>query len=307
MRTVLPFPRPDEVRTDTNVPQREYPPFRSTPHDLWLQSVLEHMRVEVLSAIRWHTTRRWRIEPRRMPFDSFHLFVKGRGTVRIESRERNVTTGDCVHFRRGVTHSATTDPANPFVVISLRYGSTVFESLSLAELLGFPDVFRLDDDRRVLALFEEACRECALRPVGYGPGLEALGMRILLDLIREHGDQLDLRAQPERLADLERLFPALKCMQENLAEPPTMSALARSAGLSSPQFRRVFERAMGTAPVQYLRRIRIERACLLLERTNHTVESIAAEVGYAQPAFFAATFKKLVGVSPGKYRTTHEP
>ena len=63
---------------------------------------------------------------------------------------------------------------------------------------------------------------------------------------------------------------------------------------------------MGMLPVQYQRQLRIERARQLLRQTNQTVAAIAAEVGYAETAFFAHTFKKLVGLAPGQYRQSHE-
>lgn len=83
-------------------------------------------------------------------------------------------------------------------------------------------------------------------------------------------------------------------LQTELTDPPTITKLAKQCSLSESQFRRVFHRAVGTHPVQYQRR--------LLRQTDHTVEAIAAEVGYAETAFFAHTFKRLIGVPPGQYR-----
>ena len=64
---------------------------------------------------------------------------------------------------------------------------------------------------------------------------------------------------------------------------------------------------MGVPPVQYLQRIRFEHACHLLRQTDLTVAAIAPAVGYADPAFFAHTFKRLIGLPPGQYRRTPDP
>jgi transcriptional regulator GlxA family with amidase domain len=106
--------------------------------------------------------------------------------------------------------------------------------------------------------------------------------------------------------DLKRLMPALELMEKELSEPIPVSRLAQAVGYSEVQFRRIFERMMGKTPVQHLRQIRIEEACRLLRRTSQTLESISSEVGYQEPAFFAHTFKKIMGISPGEYRRSSE-
>ena len=267
---------------------------------------MEEITVRNVTAV-WHVcTPRWRMLERRIGDDMFFYIIRGRGRIRVEGRESELRAGVCAHFRRGQPHAATTDPKDPIHVVALHYTATVFESLTVPELLNFPDAFRLADDRRAETMFLDACRDFALQPAGVERGLEALVTRLLLHLLREHGDQFRLQPQEAKLADLRRLLPALETMRSNLAEAPFIPDLARSAGLSEAQFRRLFLRTMSMSPVAYLRRIRMERACQLLRHTDHTIEAIASEVGYAEPAFFAHSFKKLIGVSPGKYRTTHE-
>ncbi len=306
MKRILPFPTPDEVTWDLNLPQQDYLPFPTSRLSGWLEQLLEHLRVEVLSVIRWKTTSGWMIRPRQLPFDVFHYFLRGRGKIQVADRETEVSAGDCAHFRRGIVHSATTDSRDPLDLISLRYGATVFESLTLADVLGFPDVFPIAGDREAEFILKEACREYLLRPPGFGQGLEALIVRFLLHAIRQHQNALELTSSPARLPDLRRLLPALRSMRENLAEPDPMPVLARRAGLSAPQFRRVFQRALGLSPMQHLRRIRMEQACVLLRHTDKTIEAISAAIGYNQPAFFATSFKKQIGVTPGRYRSSHE-
>jgi AraC-like DNA-binding protein len=243
---------------------------------------------------------------RRIGDDMFFYITKGRGTASIEGHSLELTPGVCAHFRRGQSHSASTDPSNPVEVIALHYTATVFESLTWAELLQFPVAFNFVHDHKADAMFHEACREFALRPVGHQRGLEALVTRLLFHLVRQHGNRLAFSAEEGRLADLRRLLPALEFIRGNIGQDIFVSQLARLAGFSESQFRRVFLRTMSASPVQYLRRIRMEHACELLRQTDETVERIAGEVGYGEPAFFAHSFKKLIGVSPGKYRRTHE-
>lgn len=72
--------------------------------------------------------------------------------------------------------------------------------------------------------------------------------------------------------------------------------------MSTCWFIRSFKRQTGKTPMQYITATRIARAQSLLESTDYNVSEIAAIVGYENPLYFSRIFKKLVGVSPRKYR-----
>lgn len=59
---------------------------------------------------------------------------------------------------------------------------------------------------------------------------------------------------------------------------------------------------MRRSSVQHLRRIGMGRACQLLRHSDQTIDWIVSEVGHAKTALFAHSFKKMIGVSPDKYR-----
>ncbi len=281
-----------------------YPAFSGEP---WLAQLLERSAVRNVTAIWFQCFPPWKMAERRVADDMFFYITHGCGTAWIEGREAELRPGICAHFRRGIRHAAAHDPRHPLQVISLHYTAAVFASLTLPELLRFPDTFDLTADQPAAMMLQEACREYTLRPAGYQRGLEALTLRLLLRLIERHGAGRMRETHEVRLADLHRLLPALERIRGALDQPIFIPDLARRVGFSEAQFRRVFRRTMGVAPIQYLRRIRLEHACHLLRQTDLTVEAISAAVGYAEPAFFAHTFKRLIGLPPGQYRRTPGP
>lgn len=290
----------------SNVVKTNYPGYPDLPERDWLAGLLDQLVVTGVTAIHYRCTPRWYMQERALPDDMFFYITKGRATVRIDGRDHLLRPGDCAHFCRGIRHSATTRADDPIHVVALHYTAAVFESLTLPALLQFPAVLPLAGDVEVEQMFLEACREYALQPVGERRGLEALTLRLLLHLLRHHGRHMRWHAHEARLADLRRLMPVLEILRTRLSEPIFIPELAKAAGLSVAQFRRVFQRAIGCAPVEQLRRLRMERACELLRQTEQTVETIAGEVGYAEPAFFARSFKSLIGAPPGQYRRQRE-
>lgn len=59
---------------------------------------------------------------------------------------------------------------------------------------------------------------------------------------------------------------------------------------------------MGQSFVEYLTKVRIDKACELLKCTNLRTAEIGESVGYNDPHYFSATFKKIMGQSPKDYK-----
>jgi Transcriptional regulator containing an amidase domain and an AraC-type DNA-binding HTH domain len=91
-------------------------------------------------------------------------------------------------------------------------------------------------------------------------------------------------------------------MKANLAEEFRLSRLAQQAQMSEFHFNRLFKKAIGIPPSQYLIRLRIEEAKKQLRETKQTILAIANNVGYANPSHFARLFRKETGLTPREYR-----
>lgn len=88
-------------------------------------------------------------------------------------------------------------------------------------------------------------------------------------------------------------------MDENL----NVSSLASDLYVSKTFLVKLFKDYMGTTPLDYINRLRCERAAVMLGNQDRTVEEIAGRVGYANVHSFIRVFKKLYGRTPGAYRT----
>jgi AraC family transcriptional regulator len=82
----------------------------------------------------------------------------------------------------------------------------------------------------------------------------------------------------------------------------SLAALASDAGLSRFHFCRAFKESTGLSPHAWLRQQRLERAMNRLCETDASIESVAAELGYASQTAFTAAFKKLTGDTPSEWR-----
>jgi two-component system response regulator YesN len=110
--------------------------------------------------------------------------------------------------------------------------------------------------------------------------------------------------QNPRRGELElRLQRAARFIDENCHEPLLLSVVARKVGLSRNYFSEQFKAANKIGFSEYLCRARIDRAKHLLRSSPAAVQRVSAEAGFSHVAHFNRAFKRIVGVTPSRYRT----
>ena len=82
----------------------------------------------------------------------------------------------------------------------------------------------------------------------------------------------------------------------------TVERLGEEVGLSRVQLYRKVKALTGQTPVDLLKKARLERARLLVEKTDKSISEIAYEVGFTAPSYFNKCFKDEFGVNPGALR-----
>ncbi len=102
-----------------------------------------------------------------------------------------------------------------------------------------------------------------------------------------------------------RMSKVLDYIAEHYSEPLTIKTLAGVAGLSISQFDRRFRKALGWTPSRFLIRYRLTRASQLLVGGDFTIGRVAAESGFYDHSHFTREFRKMFGISPGRYRREH--
>ncbi|MBN8878409.1 MAG: helix-turn-helix transcriptional regulator [Sphingobacteriales bacterium] len=91
-------------------------------------------------------------------------------------------------------------------------------------------------------------------------------------------------------------------IKDHLDEPVVLQELANLVGLSLSRFKAWFKEDTGTTPLDYVLKYKIKNACLLLERSKHSIADVAFETGFQNQQYFATVFRKFKGMSPGEYK-----
>lgn len=94
-------------------------------------------------------------------------------------------------------------------------------------------------------------------------------------------------------------------IEDHFGRSISLDELSNHVALSKRNLMRRFKKATQNTPFEYLRRVRIEAAKKLLERTSKNVTEAMLEVGYSDSKAFRSVFKKYTGISPLDYRNKY--
>ena len=92
---------------------------------------------------------------------------------------------------------------------------------------------------------------------------------------------------------------------DDLSRRWTIEELSRRYLLNTSSLKKLFKAVYGLPIATYMRNFRIQRAMELLQDTDETIASVAAQVGYETQGKFTRTFKEITGESPSEYRRHH--
>ncbi|SAL09353.1 AraC family transcriptional regulator [Caballeronia peredens] len=112
----------------------------------------------------------------------------------------------------------------------------------------------------------------------------------------QHSEMLDLAPKSDRIQN------ALNYARKNLNRPLTVEELAGEAHLSPRQFSRVFTQETGQSPAKAIEGLRLEAARLMIEKSRHSLETIAHETGFRDRRHMREAFMRGFGLPPQEVR-----
>ncbi|CAM2846990.1 AraC family transcriptional regulator [Paenibacillus sediminis] len=231
-----------------------------------------------------------------------HYVEHGKGTFRTEHHTYHLHEGDCFLIHPDQLVSYSSDPVHPW-----RYRWVAFtgdEAYELVQSAGFhpsEPVARTGRECRmqaflssILRVFYERKESASLASIGYLHLIFAEAKEAIHRTTRLTGAETAVQRTVKQM---------IHFMSSQYAHPVSIEQMSESLGYNRAYLSRIFKRETGMTPVTYLLKLRIDKARRLLrERSELSIEQIAASVGITDALYFSRQFRRFYDQSPSQYR-----
>lgn len=123
----------------------------------------------------------------------------------------------------------------------------------------------------------------------------------LLDIFRK----IPEAAVHKNTIDTERMKAMISFIHMHYMEPITLKNIADTVNISSRECTRCFKRNIGTSPMKYLTKYRIQTAVQMLIQTSESILAVSESCGFSSGSYFGKVFHEIMGCTPGEFRKSH--
>lgn len=229
------------------------------------------------------------------------LCMRGAGWVDVDGTRQKISAGDAVWFPPNLTHAYGADDSDPW---SIAWAHFAGEEVTGWRNLLFPSgrakrvVLELPRDRLAETGFEQVVspleRGLALRHQVASAAILRGALSTMAELVTERREMRSAR---------ERVATSIEKMRRDWLHPFRLEELATTTGLSVSRYSALFRAHAGFSPIDFLIRLRVQRAAQMLDRTSLPIAEIATQTGFQDPYYFSRCFRKVMGTSPRQYRS----
>lgn len=226
--------------------------------------------------------------------------VEGSGWVRFGDFDLTLQPGDAVLTPPDVPHACGADHESPWTIYWVHLAGpklpAVFRVLGLGSERA---LLHPGHDPALPTLFEKLL---AILADGYTPD-NLLSASTSLGQIVTHLAVARHRVRNRGASHIdERIKRVIDTMHANLAEQLRVDDLAHVANLSASHLAAVFKKHTGFTIMDFYVRLKIQRACFLLDTTEFSIKDIAGEPGFDDSLYFSRCFRRIHACSPSQYR-----
>lgn len=101
--------------------------------------------------------------------------------------------------------------------------------------------------------------------------------------------------------DQQFLIKVTDTIKENLKKELTVETLSAAFNMSRSSFYNKIRALTNNSPSDFIRKVRMNEACILLKSKRYTVSEVSDQMGYSDPKYFTDIFKKYYGIPPSTY------
>lgn len=215
--------------------------------------------------------------------------VKGKGVLRLGETEYVFGPGSLVVQPAHVEHACWSDPEEGWDLWWLTMGGTyAHKLLQMIGLTPTQPMLSIGHHPLLIEHYISIFDHIEQRTPHTHVELSRLLLSFLLEVVK---------IQRELVLSKDILCQHIHYQAENVEQ------IAKAAGYSKYHFIRLFKKATGMTPWNYVLHLKVDKAKDLLLESEHSIKEISVLVGFKSPLYFSRIFKQFTGSSPKAFRS----
>lgn len=244
-------------------------------------------------------------------FTEFTYILSGKGSYIVNGITYQVEAGDFIICNPGVKHQCiVTNSKEPTVEFICGCTGFHFKNMPPNSIILKDGGYLLHTNAELRQEINKHCYEMLAENDANKPGkcfmLKARLMQILLLVVREVCDKDDTETKGCNFESYSKSYAVkriINYLNENYEHKISLEQIAHNMYLSPVYISKIFKEETGESPINYLIKIRLEKARdILIHSDSRSIKNIANSVGYDDVYHFSKLFKKYYGVAPLYYK-----
>lgn len=247
-------------------------------------------------------------------FAEITYILSGKGKYYVEGTIYEVSAGDIIICNPGVKHhNIVINEKEPTVEVFIGFTNFQFKNMPPNSIILRENEYILHSPMELKQEMSKLCWEMVAEQEANQIGkyfmLKAQLMKMLLLILREViGGEMEDKQKGCNFESYNKNYVVKKIvnyLNENYSSKISLDKIARNMYLSPVYISKIFKEETGESPINYLIKIRLEKARdILISGDSGSIKHIANSVGYDDVYHFSKLFKKYYGISPLYYKKT---
>lgn len=237
--------------------------------------------------------------PEGYPYYHWLQTVEGEGVFAFEGEEHRLTEGQGVFLLPFTPHSYFTS-GQKWSTIYMTFSGAAIETIMASLDINHSRFYAEESNKPTISNFVYKIMDNIEQSAAFSRLDSSEYLFSFMIALKKHGN---INKQQSLSQYYDKVGPIVKWLEENYANDIGLQDMAERTGVSSQYLTTLFRETVKVSPYTYLIQLRIREAKKKI-MTHHDLpmKVIASQVGFRDASHFIATFKRLEGITPSKYR-----
>lgn len=230
-------------------------------------------------------------------YNKLYFIIDGEGYLKIGEREYYPKPNQLFLMPANVMQSYQTISENTFSKYWCHFTAAI-DSIPLFRLVGCADYVAISEPDLLKDKFEQLVYWQHQDKLSSGLRIRAILLEIIAVFLENNEN---VRLNSEKSGHIDKIQEVMQYIEAHLSDNISLEQISQIAHFHPNYLIRLFKETTGLPPIQYMNRLRMERAKSLLNGTAWTISAVADAIGM-ENSYFSRMFKEYTGVTPTEYR-----